>query len=59
MNAALARSVLGGLFGSTITTLFVVPVVYTFVRAKPRDESVDPDLEDHVPLHAHAKEAAT
>jgi len=58
MNAALARSVLGGLFGSTITTLFVVPVVYTFIRAKAPDRSVDPDLEDHVPVHAHPKEAS-
>ncbi len=52
MNAALARSVIGGLLGSTLTTLFVVPVVYTFVRSREPDRSVDPDLDDTPPLGA-------
>ena len=31
-NAPLGRAVIGGLAMATIATLFVVPVIYTFVR---------------------------
>jgi multidrug efflux pump subunit AcrB len=34
-NAPLGRAVIGGLFIATISTLFVVPIVYTFLRKKP------------------------
>ena len=34
MNLPLARAVIGGLAGSTVLTLFVVPVLYTVL--KPR-----------------------
>ncbi len=34
-NAPLARAVIGGLTMATVTTLFVVPVVYSLWRAKP------------------------
>src|ERR1700749_4503383 len=34
-NAPLGRAVIGGLVVSTVTTLFVVPVVYSFVRKRP------------------------
>ena len=34
-NAPLGRAVIGGLILATITTLFVVPVVYSLVRKKP------------------------
>src|SRR5437763_9569878 len=34
-NAPLGRAVIGGLVMATVVTLFVVPVVYTLLRAKP------------------------
>jgi multidrug efflux pump subunit AcrB len=34
-NAPLGRAVIGGLMGATITTLFVVPIFYTYLRSKP------------------------
>jgi multidrug efflux pump subunit AcrB len=34
-NAPLGRAVIGGLIGATITTLFVVPIFYTYFRTKP------------------------
>ena len=35
MNLPLARAVIGGLVGSTLLTLFVVPVLYTLLKARP------------------------
>ncbi len=34
-NAPLGRAVIGGLLAATVTTLFFVPVAYTFIRRKP------------------------
>jgi len=34
-NAPLGRAVIGGLTMATLTTLFVVPVVYSVWRGKP------------------------
>ena len=34
-NAPLGRAVIGGLVLATITTLFVVPLVYSLLRSKP------------------------
>ena len=34
-NAPLGRAVIGGLLVATLTTLFIVPVVYSFLRGKP------------------------
>jgi multidrug efflux pump subunit AcrB len=34
-NAPLGRAVIGGLLLATVTTLFVVPMVYSLLRAKP------------------------
>ncbi len=34
-NAPLGRAVIGGLIVATITTLFVVPMVYSLLRTKP------------------------
>lgn len=34
-NAPLGRAVIGGLILATVTTLFVVPVIYTYLRTKP------------------------
>jgi len=34
-NAPLGRAVIGGLCFATVTTLFVVPIVYSYLRTKP------------------------
>ncbi len=34
-NAPLGRAVIGGLMGATVTTLFVVPIIYSYLRSKP------------------------
>jgi multidrug efflux pump subunit AcrB len=34
-NAPLGRAVIGGLIGATVTTLFVVPIIYSYLRTKP------------------------
>jgi Cu/Ag efflux pump CusA len=34
-NAPLGRAVIGGLLLATVTTLFVVPIVYSILRKKP------------------------
>jgi len=34
-NAPLGRAVIGGLMFATVTTLFVVPIMYTYLRVKP------------------------
>jgi multidrug efflux pump subunit AcrB len=34
-NAPLGRAVIGGLLFATVTTLFVVPIVYTYLRKQP------------------------
>jgi multidrug efflux pump subunit AcrB len=34
-NAPLGRAVIGGLMGATVTTLFIVPVIYSYLRTKP------------------------
>ena len=34
-NAPLGRAVIGGLLFATVTTLFIVPVIYTYLRRKP------------------------
>ena len=41
-NAPLGRAVIGGLILATVTTLFIVPVVYSMLRKKP---PVDFDLK--------------
>jgi multidrug efflux pump subunit AcrB len=47
-NAPLGRAVIGGLIGATVTTLFVVPIFYTYLRTSP---PMDPerrlDEEEH------------
>jgi multidrug efflux pump subunit AcrB len=35
-NAPLGRAVVGGLLGATATTLFIVPIIYSYLRTKPR-----------------------
>jgi multidrug efflux pump subunit AcrB len=34
-NAPLGRAVVGGLMFATVTTLFVVPIIYSYLRKKP------------------------
>jgi multidrug efflux pump subunit AcrB len=34
-NAPLGRAVIGGLAFATVTTLFVVPIVYSYLRTNP------------------------
>jgi multidrug efflux pump subunit AcrB len=34
-NAPLGRAVIGGLMGATVTTLFIVPVIYSYLRTEP------------------------
>jgi multidrug efflux pump subunit AcrB len=47
-NAALGRAVIGGLIGATISTLILVPVVYSVLAAKWEAKAPDPDLDDPV-----------
>jgi multidrug efflux pump subunit AcrB len=53
-NAPLGRAVIGGLLLATITTLFIVPVVYSLLRKKP---PVDFDLkleeEEHEDVNSY------
>lgn len=44
-NAALARSVIGGLVGATFATLFFVPLVYSRLTAREKRRVADPELE--------------
>jgi multidrug efflux pump subunit AcrB len=39
-NAPLGRAVIGGLLFATVTTLFVVPIIYTYLRKRP---PIDPE----------------
>ncbi len=34
-NAPLGRAVIGGLLVATVTTLFIVPIVYSYLRKRP------------------------
>jgi multidrug efflux pump subunit AcrB len=34
-NAPLGRAVIGGLIGATLTTLFLVPIIYSYLRTAP------------------------
>jgi multidrug efflux pump subunit AcrB len=57
-NAPLGRAVIGGLLGATVTTLFVVPIIYSYLRTKPpvnqerrlEDEERDAALEAELNL---------
>jgi HAE1 family hydrophobic/amphiphilic exporter-1 len=41
MNLPLARAVIGGLVGSTVLTLFVVPVLYTVLKPRGARPAAD------------------
>jgi len=52
-NAPLGRAVIGGLMFATVTTLFVVPVIYTYMRTKaPVDH--ERRLEEELAEESHA-----
>jgi len=34
-NAPLGRAVIGGLLGATVTTLLIVPIIYSYLRTRP------------------------
>jgi multidrug efflux pump subunit AcrB len=53
-NAPLGRAVIGGLLLATITTLFVVPLVYSLLRKKP---PVDFDRRIVEEEHAYLRDA--
>ena len=47
-NAPLGRAVIGGLLAATMTTLFIVPVLYGWLRQKPpRDRDREIETEYH------------
>ena len=53
-NAPLGRAVIGGLIFATFSTLFFVPIVYSFLRKKPpinQDEQIE--FEAHEELVTH------
>ncbi len=62
-NAPLGRAVIGGLMGATVTTLFLVPVIYSYMRTKPpvdqekrlEDEEADAALEAELGLMEHIR----
>jgi multidrug efflux pump subunit AcrB len=51
-NAPLARAVIGGLVVATVSTLFFVPVVYTWLRKKPpinKDRQIEEEANEGAP----------
>jgi multidrug efflux pump subunit AcrB len=66
-NAPLGRAVIGGLLGATVTTLFVVPIIYSYLRSKPpvdqekklEDEEADAALEAELDPHFDTMEPAS
>jgi multidrug efflux pump subunit AcrB len=53
-NAPLARAVIGGLMFATVTTLFVVPIIYSYLRTKP---PVDHERQLEAQRRASTREA--
>lgn len=56
-NAPLGRAVIGGLLVATVTTLFFVPIMYTFLRKKPpidKDREIREEAEQKGPEPQHA-----
>ena len=54
-NAPLGRAVIGGLIVATFTTLFFVPVMYSFLRKKPPedlDRVIEEEYEEGQPRKA-------
>ncbi len=56
-NAPLGRAVIGGLFVATFTTLFFVPVIFTFFRNTPNKYLVKPKEIYSPPEHQQLEES--
>jgi multidrug efflux pump subunit AcrB len=54
-NAPLGRAVIGGLLVATLTTLFIVPISYTVLRARQPAPEPDDEDEDDAPKAHPAK----
>jgi multidrug efflux pump subunit AcrB len=61
-NAPLGRAVIGGLLVATVTTLFIVPIVYTYLRKAPpvdHDKRIEEEEREIVPgveaWHRHSR----
>ncbi|HLK22265.1 MAG TPA: efflux RND transporter permease subunit, partial [Bryobacteraceae bacterium] len=51
-NAPLGRAVIGGLLLATVTTLFIVPIVYTYLRKSPpvdHDKEIEEEERELIP----------
>jgi multidrug efflux pump subunit AcrB len=51
-NAPLGRAVIGGLLLATVTTLFIVPIVYTYLRKSApvdHDKQIEEEENEHIP----------
>jgi len=56
-NAPLGRAVIGGLIFATFSTLFFVPIVYSFLRGKPpvnQDETIEHEAHEELAM-SHAQ----
>jgi multidrug efflux pump subunit AcrB len=53
-NAPLGRAVIGGLIFATFSTLFFVPIVYSYLRKKPpvnQDEQIEQERHETLDIH--------
>ncbi len=53
-NAPLGRAVIGGLLVATVTTLFIVPIVYSYLRKQPpvdHDKQIAEEEREGEPVH--------
>jgi multidrug efflux pump subunit AcrB len=60
-NAPLGRAVIGGLIFATFSTLFFVPIVYSFLRRKPpvnQDEQIELEAHETLTVQHHHPENA-
>jgi multidrug efflux pump subunit AcrB len=60
-NAPLGRAVIGGLIFATFSTLFFVPIVYSFLRRKPpvnQDEQIELESHEELTIQHHHPEKA-
>jgi multidrug efflux pump subunit AcrB len=51
-NAPLGRAVIGGLLVATVSTLFFVPIMYSYLRKKPplnQDEQIEREAHERLP----------
>ncbi len=54
-NAPLGRAVIGGLVGATLTTLFLVPIIYSYLRTSPpadHERRLQDEEAQEAPAHA-------